>query len=115
MANQDELNVPQHELAEAWRRTLTERLHEGDQADVLEDEKDPETLLVHIRSAGRSMLEFDFSVKYVDSREIEIQLTDVERDGQSVDERSDMMQELIADYRRHLHECAQALHDFTHA
>jgi len=115
MAKQDELSIPQRELAEAWRRTLPERLHEGDRAEVFEDEKHADTLLVHIRTAGRQMLEFDFTVKYVDSREIDIQLTDVERDGQTVDERSDMLQELIADYRRHLHECAQALHHVTHA
>ncbi len=115
MARYDELTVPQRDLAEAWRRTLPERLRDGDRAEVTEDEKNPDTLLVRIQSAGRQDLEFDFSVKYVDSREIDIQLSDVERDGQSVDERTDVMQELIADYRRHLHECAQALHHFTHA
>ncbi|CAM3915272.1 hypothetical protein COLU111180_14225 [Cohnella lubricantis] len=115
MSSNDELTVPQRELAEAWRRTLPERLRAGDQAEISEDEKHPDTLLVSIQSAGRSDLEFDFTVKYVDSREIDIQLTDVERDGRSVDERTDVMQELIEDYRRHLHECAQALHHFTHA
>lgn len=115
MSSNDELTVPQKDLADAWRNTLPERLHAGDSAEISEDEKNPDTLLVSIRSAGRSDLEFDFTVKYVDSREIDIQLTDVERGGQSVDERSDVMQDLIADYRRHLHECAQALHHFTHA
>ncbi|MBB6670185.1 hypothetical protein [Cohnella nanjingensis] len=113
--NDDQLNVPQGELVQAWQHTLPERLTAGDQADVMADESDPTKLLVHIRTAGRQMLEFDFSVQYVDSREIDIQLSDVERDGQSVDERTDVMQELISDYRRHLHECAQALHHFTNA
>ncbi len=115
MASNDQLSVPQKDLAEAWRRTLPERLRAGDQAEVYEDEKNPNTLLVTIQSAGRQSLEFDFAVRYVDSREIDIQLSDVEKDGQSVDERTDVMQELISDYRRHLHECAQALHHFTHA
>ncbi|RUS47508.1 hypothetical protein [Cohnella sp. AR92] len=115
MSSNDQLAVPQEDLAQAWRQTLSERLSNGDKADVQGDEKHSDTLLVHIQTAGRQMLEFDFSVKYVDSREIDIQLSDVEKDGQSVDERTDVMQELIADYRRHLHETAQALHDFTHA
>ncbi|MCC3373893.1 hypothetical protein [Cohnella sp. REN36] len=113
--NEDQLNVPQDELVQAWQHTLPERLTAGDQAEVMPDESDPTRLLVHIRTAGRQMMEFDFAVRYVDSREIAIELSDVERDGQSVDERTDVMQELIADYRRHLHECAQALHHFTKA
>jgi hypothetical protein len=114
MTSNDELTVPQNDLAEAWQRTLPERLNVGDQADVMADEADSRTLRVHIRTAGHQMLEFDFAVQYVDSREIDIELTDVEKDGQSVDERTDEMQELIGDYRRHLHECAQALHQLTH-
>lgn len=115
MANNDNLNVPQDELVQAWERTLPERLHGGDKADVFADEADPRALRVHVRTAGHQMLEFDFVVRYVDSREIDVQLTDVEKDGQTVDERNDVMQELIGDYRRHMHECAQALHHFTHA
>ncbi|MFC5700652.1 hypothetical protein ACFPVX_05095 [Cohnella faecalis] len=115
MASNDELTVPQEDLAQAWQRTLPERLHGGDKAEVLADGADPQTLRVHIQSAGHQMLDFDFSVQYVDSREIHVELTDVEKDGQTVDERNDTIQELIADYRRHLHECAQALHHFTHA
>ncbi|MBN2981282.1 MULTISPECIES: hypothetical protein [Cohnella] len=115
MASNDQLDVPQRDLVQAWRETLPERLQPGDQAVVKGDASSPEALVVQIRTAGRQKLEFDFSVKYVDSREIDIQLTDVEKDGVSIDERTEEMQSLIADYRRHLHECAQALHHFTHA
>jgi len=115
MSSNDELTVPQESLAQAWQETLPERLHGGDKAEVWADGADPRTLRVHIRTAGHQMMEFDFAVRYVDSREIDVQLTDVEKDGQTTDERSDVIQELIADYRRHLHECAQALHHFTHA
>lgn len=115
MSTQDEMTVPQDRLAEAWQQVLPERLHGGDRAEVIADEADPRALRVHIRSAGHQMMEFDFAVRYVDSREIDIELTDTERNGQTVDERNDVMQALIQDYRRHLHECAQALHDVTHA
>lgn len=115
MSSQDELTVPQKQLAEAWQQVLPERLHGGDRAEVHPDESDPKALRIHIQTAGRQMMEFDFAVRYLDSREIDIQLVDAERDGQTVDERQDVMQALIHDYRRHLHECAQALHDVTHA
>lgn len=115
MSSNDELNVPQGDLAEAWQQTLPERLNDSDKAEVMADAVDPRKLHVHIKAAGRQMMEFDFAVQYVDSREIDIQLTDVERDGQTIDERSDVIQELIVDYRRHLHETAQALHHYTHS
>lgn len=115
MASNDELNVPKEDLAEAWQRMLPERLHGGDQAEVRADGLDDRTLRVHIKTAGHQMMEFDFSVQYVDSREIDIQLTNVEKDSQPVDERTDIMQDLIHDYRRHLHETAQALHHYTHS
>jgi hypothetical protein len=115
MSSRDELTVPQEDLVGAWQRTLPERLHGGDKAEVLADEADSNVLRVHIKTAGPQMLEFDYAVLYVDSREIDIQLTDVEKDGQSVDERTEIMQELIVDYRRHLHETAQALHHYTHS
>lgn len=115
MATEDKLTIPQSELVERWQQELPQHLQGGDQAEVRADEANPDGLIVQIRSAGRQDLEFDFSVRYVDSREIAIGLSDVERDGHAVDERSDMLQELILDYRRHLHECAQTLQPHTHA
>lgn len=115
MSSNDELTLPQEELAAAWKRTLPLRLNGGDRAEVLADEADPRTLRVHIQTAGHQMMEFDFAVQYVDSREIDIQLIDVEKDGQTTDERTDVIQNLIGDYRRHLHEVAQSLHEYTHS
>lgn len=115
MSSKDELAVTQADLTEAWQRTLPLRLNGGDRAEVLADEADSNTLRVHIQTAGHQMMEFDFAVQYVDSREIEIQLIDVERDGQTIDETPEVIQELISDYRRHLHECAQSLHQYTHS
>ena len=115
MAGNDEWTVRQDELVRAWQETLPQRLAPGDEAVVMADGADPRALRVHIRTAGHQMMEFDFVVRYVDSREIEVTLTDAERDGQTVDERNDIMQQLVADYRRHMHECAQALHSLTHA
>lgn len=114
MSSNDELRVPQDDLVDAWAENLPRCLNNGDSAEVSADEADPQTLRVHIQAAGHQMYEFDFAVRYMDSREIDVRLTDAERDGQSVDERNEVMQGLIDDYSRHLHECAQQLHSFTH-
>ncbi|WEK54319.1 MAG: hypothetical protein P0Y55_17555 [Candidatus Cohnella colombiensis] len=114
MASDEQLNIPQEDLVQAWQQMLPQRLNSGDSTVVSADAADPRTLLVNIKAAGRQKYDFDFSVRYVDSREIDIQVADVEKDGQTTDERSEVPQQLIADYRRHLHECAQSLHHFTH-
>jgi formylmethanofuran dehydrogenase subunit B len=115
MSKKDELQVDQQRLKEAWQRTLPTVMNAGDKANVEADEADKKALRVHIQAAGHTMYAFDFRVAYVDSREIEIALVDVEKAGQTIDERNDVVQGLIEDYIRHLHECAQALHDLTHA
>ena len=115
MAKQDELRIDQGRLEDAWRRTLPTVMNSSDSADVRSDEADPKSLRVHIRTAGHTMHAFDFRVTYVDSREIQVDLIDVERDGKTIDERPDVVQQLVHDYTRHLHECAQQLHDYTHA
>lgn len=115
MNRKDRLTVPQDELVAAWQRTLPKRLNAGDSVKVWADGADPKSLRVTIHAAGRQMYELDFSVRYLDSREIDVELVDVESGGRSIDEHTDAIQALIADYRRHLHECAQSLHDLTHA
>ncbi|MBM7567473.1 hypothetical protein [Paenibacillus sacheonensis] len=115
MSKRDELTINQQELAEAWQRTLPETIQNADRAEVKADEADSKSLRVTIQTAGHQMYSFDFKVTYVDSREIRTTLIDVEKDGRSVDERTDIIQQLIEDYTRHIHECAQALQELTHA
>ncbi|MCQ6561676.1 hypothetical protein [Paenibacillus mendelii] len=115
MNKQDGLRIGQQQLAEAWQRTLPNTIHETDSAIVKPDEANEQTLRVTIQTAGHQMYSFDFSVRYVDSREVRVELIDVERDGRSVDERTDIIQQLIQDYTRHIHECAQTLHAVTNA
>lgn len=115
MGNIDELQVDQQQLVEAWQRTLPNTMNNEDRCEVFADEADAKALRITIHSAGRSMHSFDFKVSYVDSREVSVELIDVETDGVSVDERTEIMQNLIQEYRRHIHECAQALHELTHA
>lgn len=115
MAKMDELSVDQEQLAAAWRETLPRTMNVSDRCEVFKDEACDKSLRITIHSAGHQMYEFDFKVKYVDSREVQVELIDVEKDNVNVDERTDMIQQLIQDYKRHLHECAQALHGLTHA
>ncbi|MBO7746197.1 hypothetical protein I8J29_18470 [Paenibacillus sp. MWE-103] len=115
MSKRDELSINQQELTEAWQRTLPDVIQQSDRAEVQADEADPRSVRITIHSAGHQMYSFDFKVTYVDSREIRTTLVDVEKDGKSVDERTDSIQQLVEDYTRHIHECAQALHELTHA
>jgi len=115
MAKKDELELDQSSLAEAWKRTLPIVMNSSDQSQVMPDEANSKALRVHIETAGHTMYSFDYRVEYVDSREVKVELVDVERDGRTIDERPDAVQHLIQDYTRHLHECAQQLHDYTHA
>ncbi|QHW32111.1 hypothetical protein GZH47_15700 [Paenibacillus rhizovicinus] len=114
MSKRDELSINQQELTEAWQRTLPDTILKADRAEVKADEADSKSLRVTIHTAGHQMYSFDFKVTYVDSREIQTTLIDVEKDGKSVDERTDIIQQLVEDYTRHIHECAQALHELTH-
>jgi hypothetical protein len=114
MAN-EELQIDQNQLVAAWQRTLPEWIKDADNCEVLPDEADPKALRVTISTAGHQSYSFDFKVCYVDSREVKVEIIDVDKNNVSIDERTDPMQQLIQDYTRHLHECAQALQQLTHA
>lgn len=103
------------ELVELWAKTLPQTLNDSDKAIVQLDEHDPDLLRIHIETEGRTGYSFDFTARYLDDREVNIELSDVERDRISVDERTEIIQTLIEDYVRHIHECAQILHRYTHA
>ncbi|MCU6712978.1 hypothetical protein M6D81_30185 [Paenibacillus sp. J5C_2022] len=115
MAKSDELRIDQQQLVQAWQETLPTVMNGPDRSEVKADEADERSLRVTIHVAGHQMYEFDFKVTYVDSREVKVELVDVEKDNVSIDERNDIVQQLTQDYIRHLHECAQALHQLTHA
>lgn len=115
MGKQDELQIDQASLVNGWQQTLQDILGSSDHCQVLPDEADAKSMVVTIETAGHQAYSFDFKITYVDSREVKVQLMDVERDKISIDERGDVVQQLIQDYTRHLHECAQALQQLTHA
>jgi hypothetical protein len=112
---QDKPAIDQERLVKAWQKTLPDWLNQTDRAKVLSDERIPNGFQIHIDTAGRNEYAFDFRVQYLDSREIKVELADVTRDNQAIDEHTEHIQELIQDYVRHLHECAQALHELTHS
>ncbi|MNH96625.1 hypothetical protein D3C73_493000 [compost metagenome] len=115
MSKLDKPIISQSQLVEEWMRVLPTTLEKADQARIWADEADAEALRVHITVAGHTGYTFDFKVKYVDSREIKVDLVDVEQGQKHIDERSDIVQTLIEDYVRHIHECAQSLKQVTHA
>ncbi|MCI3926308.1 hypothetical protein MO973_39615 [Paenibacillus sp. TRM 82003] len=109
----DVLIVDPQQLAKAWNETLPLMLNPSDKATVEADEKHANVLNIHIQTAGHSMYTFDFRCTYVDSREVKVDVVDVEQDHLTVDERKDRIQTLIEDYIRHIHECAQRLKGLT--
>ncbi len=109
-----QFQLDQDQLVQAWRSQLPQNLDPSDSAQVFADEANPNALRIHIDSAGRTMYSFDFQCSYLDTREVKVDLVDVERDGQTVDERTEVIQDMTQGYTRQIHECAQALHDVTH-
>lgn len=113
MNEEMEMNLDQSTLVNAWQQQLPVFLHPGDSVQVEPDQANPQALRVHINAAGRQFYSFDFQCSYMDEREVKVELVDVERDGVTVNEQSEKIQEMTGDYVRHLHECAQALHRVT--
>lgn len=109
-----EFELDQNKLVHAWQSQLPQTLDPTDQSQVYADEANPQALRIHIDTAGRQMYSFDFQCAYVDSREVKVDLVDVERDGRTVDERTEIIQDMAQGYARQIHECAQALHELTH-
>lgn len=109
----DELQIDQNTLVNAWQQQLPEYLNPGDSAQVFVDLGDPKGLRVHIDAAGRQFYSFDFQCSYLDQREVQVDLVDVERAGATIDEHGDEIQGMTAKYVRNIHECAQALQRIT--
>jgi len=110
----DKPAVTGEQLAAEWARELPKRMPKSDHAKVWADEGNDQAVRIHITNEGRSSYTFDFACTYVDSREVKVDLVDVERDDVHIDETQEHVQELIGDYIKHIHECAQALHNVTH-
>ncbi|GGA16597.1 hypothetical protein GCM10008018_71360 [Paenibacillus marchantiophytorum] len=115
MSKTDKLTINQAELVNEWARVLPTTLQPTDQARVWADEANSNALWVHIMAAGHTGYTIDFKVTYVDDREVKVELTDVQQGTTHIDERGDVVQNLVDDYIRHIHECAQALQKVTHA
>ncbi|UUZ82554.1 hypothetical protein LJK88_00100 [Paenibacillus sp. P26] len=113
MSKTETLQIEGKALAEAWARTMPMVLNSSEKVEVKPDEAEANAVRVHIIVAGHSMYSFDFKCTYVDSREVDVELVDVERDNVSVDERTGIIQTMVDDYVRHIHECAQRLHAVT--
>ncbi|MHA0858266.1 hypothetical protein [Paenibacillus sp. CMAA1364] len=108
--NQD-LQLNQDQLVDAWQSQLPSVLNPTDQSKVMADAKDENSIWINIGTAGRQAYSLDFQCTYQDSREVDVTLVDVEMDGRAVDRYTDVVQELAGDYTRHIHECAQSLHN----
>lgn len=108
-----QLQMDQQSLVTAWQERLPALMEDGDSFSVQGDEADRNSLLIHFNAAGRQAYSLDFRCTYVDSREVAVNLVDVEQDGRHTDERAGAIQQLAQQYTRQIHECAQALQGLT--
>jgi hypothetical protein len=106
--------INQEDLVAEWQQNLPVYLNESDRAQVTQDPINPNWIRVHIDTAGRSFYSFDFCLFYQDSREIRVEFISAEKDHEPIVE-TEQVQDLIKDYIRHIHECAQALQEVTHS
>jgi hypothetical protein len=112
------LDIPtlnQVDLVAAWQKTLPDYLNKSDQAKVTQDAGKPHLMRIQIDSAGRNFYSFEFDVIYLDSREVSVEFQAAYIDDKPIEEQTAQVQELIKDYVRHIHECAQALQKITHS
>lgn len=107
------LPIDKQTLAQAWQDALPTFLNTADECSVQADVKFDDTLLIHVANNGRSHYSADFRLSYVDEREVKVELLDVEKGHTATDETSEEAQELIEDYVRNIHECAQSLKGLT--
>ncbi|MFT9486943.1 MAG: hypothetical protein ACH0QD_06195 [Tepidibacillus sp.] len=112
--NQEVLNIDQQNLAEAWQRTLPQLLHYGDSVEVKPIKGRSNALMIHINVKGRTGYDFDFMCTYKDPREVDVDVINVGTTGLIDDQHKNVAKELIHDYTRHIHECAQAVQSMTH-
>lgn len=111
---EERLEIDQQRLVQAWHEQLPNFLNDGDSSEVTGDVH-PQALRIHIQVAGRTAYSLDFLCTYMDKREVKVELIDVEKDNQSADEHTEVIQSLVEDYVRHIHECAQSLKELTTA
>ncbi|MFC6333190.1 hypothetical protein ACFP56_11195 [Paenibacillus septentrionalis] len=107
------LPIDKQTLAQAWQETLPTFLNTADECNVQPDAKFDDTLLIHIANNGRSHYSADFRLSYVDQREVKVELLDVEKGNAAADDHTIAAQNLVEDYVRNIHECAQSLKGLT--
>lgn len=108
-----QLQLDQNSLVSAWQEQLPALMESGDSFSLQGDAADQNSLLIHFNAAGHQGYSLDFRCTYVDSREVAVNLVDVEQGNNHADERTDAVQQLAQRYTRQIHECAQALQDLT--
>ncbi|CAM4501331.1 hypothetical protein [Paenibacillus typhae] len=108
-----EMQLDQNTLISAWQERLPALMKDGDSFSLQGDAADQNSLLIHFNAAGHQAYSLDFRCTYVDSREVAVDLVDVEQGGRHTDERTDAVQQLAQKYTRQIHECAQALQNLT--
>ncbi|MFT9850393.1 hypothetical protein [Aneurinibacillus sp. REN35] len=113
MNKQTHMPVDRSELLAAWQQTLPSTFKQTDNVEVQADQLDPEALHIHVNTAGHQHYEFEYKCKYVDPREVQVTLLNIQRQGDTIYDPTLDIQNLSEEYMRNIHECAQTLHTLT--
>lgn len=114
MNKQEPISVDPHQLVTAWQQTLPSTFKSTDKVEVTTDTLDQGALRIHVNTAGHSHYEFEYKCKYVDPREVNVTLLNIQRAGDTIVDPTLDIRNLSDEYIRNIHECAQTLHSITH-
>lgn len=109
-----QLPISQEQLVQAWQQAIPSTFHPTDRVEVTADTRNPQSLLIHVHTAGHSNYSFDYECRYVDQREVQVRLIEMQENGYAISRPSADIEDLSESYMRHIHECAQTLHPTTH-
>jgi hypothetical protein len=113
MSKQIQMSIDRDRLLAAWQQTLPSTFKQTDKVEVIADTLDQDALLIHVNTAGHNHYEFEYKCEYVDPREVQVALLNIQRQGSNVYEPTPDIKSITEEHVRNIHECAQALHPLT--
>ncbi|GED15151.1 hypothetical protein [Aneurinibacillus migulanus] len=113
MSKRTHMSVNRDELLAAWQQALPSTFKQTDKVEVIADPLDQDALRIHVNTAGHNHYEFEYICRYVDPREVQVTLRDIQHMGATVYDPTLDIQNLSEEYTRNIHECAQTLHSLT--
>ncbi|GEN34769.1 hypothetical protein [Aneurinibacillus sp. UBA3580] len=113
MSKETSMSVEREQLLTAWQQALPATFKPTDKVEVYNDPLVQDALHIHINTAGHNHYEFEYRCRYIDPREVQVTLLNIQREGDTVINPTPDIRNLSEEYMRNIHECAQTLHPLT--